>query len=148
MFSISSSWLSAISDFRPNKTYWPWLTWFYQVLFSIFVSLAEVRHVTFAVLILLLNMFHCFLAWRCQPFNSKFNSILERVLSGLNAAFTIVAVVGAADTSKTEEAGDIVFYVVLGIAIAFASTLFLYDRVRVPHIEDMSFSFQETLPHG
>jgi surface polysaccharide O-acyltransferase-like enzyme len=93
-------------------------------------------------------MFHCFLAWRCQPFNSKFNSILEIVLSGLNAASTIVAVVGATDASRTEEAGDIIFYVFLGIAIVFAITLFVYDRVRVPHIEDMSLPFWETLPPG
>jgi hypothetical protein len=49
----------------------------------------------------------------------------------------IVAIVCATDTSKTEDAGD----------IAFAITLFVYDRVGMPHIEDMSLPFRETLPH-
>jgi hypothetical protein len=127
---------------------WPLLTWLYQIIFSIFVSLAEVQPMAFTVLILLLNMLRCFFAWRWHPFNSKFNSILETILSGLTAAFSIVAIVGATDTSKTEEAANIVFYIFMGIGVTFTLALFIYDQTCVSHIKDITLPFRETLPKG
>jgi hypothetical protein len=66
----------------------------------------------------------------------------------MNAAFAIVAIVGATDTSKTEEIAGIVFYAFLGLAAAVTVGLFIYDRARVHHRTNMSLPFLETLPDG
>jgi hypothetical protein len=148
MLSLSSPWLAAFSGFRYGNKKWNLVTGFYQVLFSVLVALAEVRPITFTVLILVWNLLYCYWIWREQPFNSQFNSVLEIVLSAQNAAFAIIAIVGATDASKTDKVADMVFYAFLGISAVLTAVLLIYDRVRVKHREPMGIPQRETRSHG
>jgi hypothetical protein len=148
MLSLSSPWLAAFSDFRYSIKDWKLVTGFYQILFSILVALAEVRPITFTVLILVLNLLYCWSIYREKPFNSQVNSVLEIFLSGQNAAFAIIAIVGASDALKTDKVADIVFYAFLGISAVLTAVLLIYDRVGVKHRKRMGLPQRETLSDG